>query len=118
MEFMIVLTAGIFLFLIYCWITNIDGKSILLTFIIITIIILVLIYFCVPEINIKYRIVKENNKYTTLEEVNKILSKEESEYYKIAIMTKPDECNNRTVKYIIKLGKDIYAQLNYKNYIN
>lgn len=117
MEIGILLTVGILFFLIFCWIFSIDIKSILITFIILGIIITILIFILVPEINIKYRIVNETNKNQTLQDITQILSKEEIKYYKTAILFKSDECMNHTVKYIIKVGKDL-SKTNIKNYFN
>lgn len=114
----ILVTVGLLTFLTFCWIFGIDAKSILITLTILAIIFIVMVYICVPEINVKYRIIGENNKYTTLEDVNQYLTKEEANYYKLAILAKPDKCTNHTVKYIINLGKDIAASVNIKNYIN
>lgn len=118
MEVIILLIGvGTFTFILFSWIFGIDIKATIFVIIGIVIGITLMIYLFNPEINLKFSIVKENNKYTTLKKVNELLSKEEAQYYKLAILTKPEECKNRTVNWIINLGRDISESININNYI-
>lgn len=117
MEIGIILTVGILFFLTFCWIFGIDMKSILTTFVILGIIVIILIFILVPEVNLKYRIVNETNKNQTLQDITQTLSEEEIKYYKTAMLFKSDECMDHTVKYIIKVGEDL-SKTNIRNYLN